>query len=139
MAVRAGHWTAKWTRNTYFAFQYICSKCSSRNELCMACSLSCLVRWFAGETSVALEAGSCTTTAIYYRKRCSLLEVTRAFIAFLFVCLSVCLSVMSSVVHQEETVRRPDFFSRRKGLIAWLRESMSGRNPSCRSASSQKV
>ena len=35
--------------------------------------------------------------------------------------------------------RRSDFFSRRTGLIAWLRESLSPRNPSNRSASYQKV
>ena len=39
----------------HFFFQYIYSKCRSRHELCTACGLSCLVSWFAGETSVALE------------------------------------------------------------------------------------
>ena len=34
---------------------------------------------------------------------------------------------------------RSDFFSKRLGLIAWLREFMSRRNPSSRSASSPKV
>ena len=34
---------------------------------------------------------------------------------------------------------RSDFFPKRLGLIAWLRESMSRRNPSSRSASSPNV
>ena len=53
--------------------------------------------------------------------------------------MSVCLFVMSSVVHHEGGVWRPDFFSKRLGLIAWLRESMSRRNPFRRSASSPRV
>ena len=53
--------------------------------------------------------------------------------------LSFCLSVTSSVVHYEDGDTVVWFVSKRLGLIAWLRESMSRRNPSSRSASSPKV
>ena len=53
--------------------------------------------------------------------------------------LSFCLSVTSSVVHYEDGDTEVWFFSKRLGLIVWLRESMSRRNPSSRSASSPKV
>ena len=46
---------------------------------------------------------------------------------------------MSSVVHYEGGGMKVRFFSKQPGLIAWLRESMSGRNPSSRSASSPNV
>ena len=46
---------------------------------------------------------------------------------------------MSSVVHYEDGDIKVWFFSKLLGLIAWLREFMSRRNPSSRSASSPKV
>ena len=55
-------------------------------------------------------------------------------IVFLFVCLFV-----MSVVHHEERGMKVWFFSKWLGLIAWLRELISRRNPSSRSSSSQKV
>ena len=53
--------------------------------------------------------------------------------------LFVCLFVMSSVVHHEGGGLKVWVFPKTLGLIAWLRESMSRRNPSSRSASSPKV
>ena len=61
---------------------------------------------------------------------------------FLVVCLFVYLFV-SLLCHSDITMKggvlRSDFFVKRLGLIAWLRESMSRRSPSRRSASSLKV
>ena len=102
MAVQAGHSTAKCSRKTYFAFRY---------ELCTACGLSCLVRWFGGETSVALEDRVLPQPFITERD----VVYSRFHGPLLSFCLSVCLSVslsgMSSVVHDEGRARRPDFLS----------------------------
>ena len=53
--------------------------------------------------------------------------------------LPVCKFVMSSVVHHEGRDTKVWFFSKQLGLIDWLSEFMSRKNPSSRSASSPKV
>ena len=100
-----------------------------------ACSLSCLVRWRAGETSVALEDRVALQPfiterdVVYWRFHrlflsfclfeCLSLFLSVSLSVCLFVCLSVLLSIclfvslsgMSSVVHHEGRVRRSDFLS----------------------------
>ena len=75
--------------------------------------------------------------ARYYHRKDTLVSwrvPTTLNICLYFVYLSCC-----SEITMKGGVWKSDFFSRRIGMIVWLCESMSLRNPFSRSASSQKV